>query len=186
LTAVDAVFRNHQIHASITSDKAAPVHESLPGAAAGLVEIWPLVEAEKRREIEGWDAPFDEVSEASPRVKLAQRIANSIRAWIGRGRSPGEVLVLVRQRGPLFESIIRALKNAHVAVAGADRLVLTEHIAVMDLMVLADALLLPDDDLTLATVLRARCSGSTRMSCLPSRMAGTARSSPHCGPRRRR
>ena len=53
----------------------------------------------------------------------------------------------MRQRGPLFEAIIRALKDAGVPVAGADRLVLTEHIAVMDLMALADALLLPDDDL---------------------------------------
>ena len=62
----------------------------------------------------------------------------------------GDVLVLVRQRGALFEAIIRALKNEHVEVAGADRLVLTEHIAVMDLMALADALLLPQDDLALA------------------------------------
>ncbi len=69
------------------------------------------------------------------------------------------MLVLVRQRGPLFEAIIRALKDAEVPVAGADRLVLTEHIAVMDLMVLADALLLPDDDLALATVLKSPLFG---------------------------
>src|SRR5262249_37909952 len=37
--------------------------------------------------------------------------------------------------------------------------VLTEHIAVMDLMVLADALLLPDDDLALATVLKSPLFG---------------------------
>jgi ATP-dependent helicase/nuclease subunit A len=74
---------------------------------------------------------------------------------------PGDVLVLVRQRGPLFEAIIRALKNEGVAVAGADRLVLTEHIAVMDLIALADALLLPEDDLALATVLRSPLFGFT-------------------------
>ena len=71
----------------------------------------------------------------------------------------GDVLVLVRQRGPLFEAIIRALKNENVEVAGADRLVLTEHIAVMDLMALADALLLPQDDLALASVLRSPLFG---------------------------
>ena len=71
----------------------------------------------------------------------------------------GDVLILVRQRGALFEAIIRALKNADIPVAGADRLVLTEHIAVMDLMVLADALLLPDDDLALATVLKSPLFG---------------------------
>ncbi len=69
------------------------------------------------------------------------------------------MLVLVRQRGPLFEAIIRALKNASIPVAGADRLVLTEHIAVMDLMALADCLLLPDDDLALASVLRSPLFG---------------------------
>jgi ATP-dependent helicase/nuclease subunit A len=46
---------------------------------------------------------------------------------------PGDILMLVRKRGPLFEAIIRALKERHVAVAGADRLALTQHIAVMDL-----------------------------------------------------
>ena len=67
--------------------------------------------------------------------------------------------ILVRQRGELFEAVIRALKNEHVEVAGADRLILTEHIAVMDLMALADALLLPQDDLALATVLRSPLFG---------------------------
>src|SRR5665647_2239653 len=69
------------------------------------------------------------------------------------------MLVLVRQRGPPFEAIIRALKNAGVPVAGADRLVLTEHIAVMDLMALADSLMLPDDDLALASVLLSTLFG---------------------------
>jgi ATP-dependent helicase/nuclease subunit A len=65
----------------------------------------------------------------------------------------------VRQRGALFEQIIRALKEADIAVAGADRMVLTDHIAIMDLMALADALLLPEDDLALAAVLRSPLFG---------------------------
>jgi len=93
-----------------------------------------------------------------------------VRTWIDRrdrvgdgerrhAVRPGDILILVRQRGPLFEAIIRALKNANIAVAGADRLVLTEHIAVMDLLALADALLLPDDDLALASVLKSPLLG---------------------------
>ena len=69
------------------------------------------------------------------------------------------MFVLVRQRGPLFEAIIRALKTRNVEVAGADRLVLTEHIAVVDLMALADALLLPQDDLALAIALKSPLFG---------------------------
>ena len=63
------------------------------------------------------------------------------------------MLVLVRRRGNAFDAVIQALKHAGVPVAGADRLKLTEHIAIIDLMNLADALLLPQDDLALAVAL---------------------------------
>ena len=67
----------------------------------------------------------------------------------------GDVLVLVRRRGNLFDAVIQALKHAGIPVAGADRLKLTEHIAIIDLMNLADALLLPQDDLALAVALKS-------------------------------
>src|SRR5215470_16729691 len=169
LAAVDAVFSDKAVAASVSSDTAGfPPHSALPDAPAGLVEVWDPVEPEKSAEIDGWDAPFDQVSETSTRVRLARRIARTVRRLVesrepigssGRALRYGDVLVLVRQRGELFESIIRALKNEKVDVAGADRLMLTEHIAVMDLMVLADALLLPEDDLALATALRSPLFG---------------------------
>jgi ATP-dependent helicase/nuclease subunit A len=161
LAAVDLVFKSTEMAASVSSDAGGfPPHLALPDALPGVVEIWEPEKPDERREIEGWDAPFDLVNETSPRVKLARRIARHVRGLIARGAAKsGDVLVLVRQRGPLFEAIIRALKHESVAVAGADRLILTEHIAVMDLMALADALLLPQDDLALATVLRSPLFG---------------------------
>jgi ATP-dependent helicase/nuclease subunit A len=160
LGAVDAVFKPQAVYASVTSDAAgvAP-HVALPDVAPGLVEIWETLKPDAKREIEAWDAPFDLLAETNPQARLAQKIARKVGLWIGQGAAAGDVLVLVRQRGPLFEAIIRALKDAGIAVAGADRLVLTEHIAVMDLMVLADALLLPEDDLALATVLKSPLFG---------------------------
>jgi ATP-dependent helicase/nuclease subunit A len=161
LAAVDLVFKSTEMAASVSSDAGGfPPHLALPDALPGVVEVWEPEKPDERREIEGWDAPFDLVNETSPRVKLARRIARHVRGLIERGAArSGDVLVLVRQRGPLFEAIIRALNHEGVAVAGADRLVLTEHIAVMDLMALADALLLPQDDLALATVLRSPLFG---------------------------
>src|SRR5262249_57592156 len=108
---------------------------------------------------EGWDAPFDTASETSPSVKLAAKIARTVKGWIEQGTRPREVLILVRQRGSMFEAVIRALKQSQIEVAGADRLVLTENIAIMDLLVLGDALLLPADDLALATVLQSPVVG---------------------------
>jgi ATP-dependent helicase/nuclease subunit A len=169
LGAVDAVFREPAVYQSITSDRdGRPVHLALPGAAPGLVEIWPLIEPDPAPDLTAWEAPFDEVSETSPQVRLAAKIAATVRgcidggAPVGRERRPmryGDVLILVRQRGLLFGAVIRALKNAGVAVAGADRLVLTEHIAIIDLMALADALLLEHDDLALAVALKSPLFG---------------------------
>ena len=130
-------------HAGLSALAEAPVHEALPQAAPGLVEIWDTTKTDERKDIKPWDAPFDTERSASGVVKLAKRIAKHVAQWRSQGRLAKDVLVLVRRRGVLFESIIRALKNEGVPVAGADRLVLTEHIAVMDLMALADALLLP-------------------------------------------
>ena len=161
LEAVDEVFKRQDVALSVTSDQAGfPPHIALPGTPPGMVEIWEPEKPDERKEIEGWDAPFDTVSETSPRVKLARRIARNVRTMVDEASARyGDILILVRQRGELFEAIIRALKRVGVQVAGADRLVLTEHIAVMDLMALAEALLLPQDDLALATVLRSPLFG---------------------------
>ena len=169
LAAVDEVFKSPDMKVSVASAEGEiPPHIALDDTPPGVVEIWQPEQPDPPRDIEGWDAPFDTVSETSPRVKLAQRIARTVRRLIDnrepvgieqRAARYGDVLVLVRQRGPLFEAIIRALKNENVDVAGADRLVLAEHIAVMDLMALADALLLPQDDLALAAVLRSPLFG---------------------------
>ncbi len=159
LDAVDAVFGREIAYRGLSSLPEKTVHQALPSALPGSVEVWPLTVADERREIIGWDAPFDTARETSPQVQLAQKIARHIALWRTKGGKPGDVLILVRQRGALFEAIIRALKAADIPVAGADRMVLTEHIAVMDLMALADALLLPEDDLALASVLKSPLFG---------------------------
>ena len=154
LGAVDTVFARTEAYAGLTADPVPPVHEALPDMAPGLVEIWDLEKSDGVEKKEGWAAPFDTQTVTSGIAKLASRIARTVAAWRRQGRRPKDVLILLRRRGALFEAIIRALKREDIPVAGADRMVLTEHIAVMDLMTLADAILLPDDDLALATTLK--------------------------------
>ena len=71
----------------------------------------------------------------------------------------GDILILVRRRDPFTTPMIRELKRLNVPVAGADRMKLTDQLAVQDLVALADFLLMPDDDLTLAVVLKSPLFG---------------------------
>jgi ATP-dependent helicase/nuclease subunit A len=172
LRSVDHVFRDEAIYRSIHAETTYPVHETLADAGPGLIDVWELQQPDPRQDIEGWRAPFDAVSEKSPEVRLARRIQAEIKSLVESGimtghtgdRRPlryGDTLVLVRRRGNVFDAVIQALKHAGIPVAGADRLKLTEHIAVIDLMNLADALLLPRDDLALAVALKSPLFGLT-------------------------
>jgi ATP-dependent helicase/nuclease subunit A len=172
LQSVDHVFRDEAIYRSIHAENTYPVHETLSDAGPSLVDLWELAEADDKQDIEGWRAPFDGVSATSPEVKLARRIQAEIKFLVESGtmtgsrgdRRPlryGDMLVLVRRRGNAFDAVIQALKHANIPVAGADRLKLSEHIAIIDLMNLADALLLPQDDLALAVALKSPLFGLT-------------------------
>ncbi len=164
LSAVDAVFARPEnfkgLHFDGDGKTVGTVHESSRPRERGRVELWPPVRPAPTPEPDAWTLPVDEPDQSAPPVVLASRIARAVWRWTTRGDeagrlvAPGEVLVLVRKRGPLFEAIIRALKQSGVPVAGADRLRLGDHIAVLDLIAVGRAALLPDDDLTLATALK--------------------------------
>ncbi len=99
---------------------------------------------------------------------LARRIAETIADWLATGRAlPGEdrpiragdVMILVQRRGDLFHAIIRALKRARVPVAGADLLRIGGELAVNDLLAALRFAATPNDDLSLAALLRSPLGG---------------------------
>jgi ATP-dependent helicase/nuclease subunit A len=171
LNAVDKIFLSPEAHRGLfASDNVKPVHNAVRQNAPGMVEVWEPIKAEKNEnEDDGWDKPYDRARESSAPALLADQIAKAVKHWTSGGLSvadrkngerprpvtAGDIIILVQSRGVLFDAILRALKKANVEVAGADRLKLTENIAVMDLMALGDALLLREDDLSLACVLKS-------------------------------
>ncbi|MBR9972370.1 double-strand break repair helicase AddA [Magnetospirillum sulfuroxidans] len=168
LDAVDAVFAGTGPgRDGVTSADPHPEHLAFRLGQAGLVEVWPAVKPRPADEIAAWKPPIERLRGDSPRTRLARLIARRIAAMIesetldsqNRPVRAGDVLVLVRRRGGFVEDLVRALKELKVPVAGADRMVLTEQMAVMDLMALGNFLLLPEDDLTLATVLKGPLVG---------------------------
>src|SRR5688500_5273502 len=77
----------------------------------------------------------------------------------GRAMKAGDILILVRRRDPFTTPMIRELKRLAIPVAGADRMRLVDQLAVQDLVALADVLLMPEDDLALAVVLKSPLFG---------------------------
>ena len=163
LEAVNAIFAQPAAQAGLFTAGGWPVHRPSRIGQAGLVELWPPAEPIAGSEPVPWAPPTERRAGDSPRGRLARLIALRIAAMIENGErlesrnrpvQAGDFLVLVRRRDALVEELVRELKQRDVRVAGVDRMVLTEQLAVMDLMALGQFLLLPEDDLTLATVLK--------------------------------
>lgn len=162
LGAVDIVFESDQNRQGVAYGASAVRHRSLRSRQPGRVEVWPLVRNEDEEETEDWTEPIDAPRPAT--VTVAERVADTIAGWIERGErlegtgrpiTAGDVLILVRSRDSFVATLSRALKARKVDVAGADRLKMTDHIAVLDLLAVANFVLQPADDLSLAALLRS-------------------------------
>ena len=169
LGAVDHVFAEADNRRGLGSEGAI-VHETTRLRQPGSVDVWEMVRKERTEDERDWTAPFDAVTEMSPPARLARRVAATLKDWIGartivekdiaRAVRPGDILVLVRKRDAFVHALNRELKQrADIPVAGADRLMLADHIAVQDLMALGRVMLLPEDDLSLAAVLKSPLFG---------------------------
>ncbi|HEX9789532.1 MAG TPA: double-strand break repair helicase AddA [Kiloniellales bacterium] len=176
LQAVDAVFAQDAAHDGVLfDDEAALRHEAVRIGHGGVVEVWPPALPATRDDEAAWQPPLTRHGGALAHTRLARLIAGRIWRWtvapegecgddtrlLSRDRRlrPGDILVLVRRRNVFVEELVRALKRLGVPVAGVDRMVLREQLAVMDLVALGRVLLLPEDDLTLACVLKGPLLG---------------------------
>lgn len=166
LSAVDLVFSSEANRDGLTRDPEPIEHLAIRHNAPGHVELWPSLNPTVVEEPDDWTQAIDHAS--APAVRLAQQIASTIAHWLssgdviaGRGRllAPGDVMVLVRKRDRFIHALGRELKNLRIPVAGADRLMLTGHIAVQDLMAAGRVALQPEDDLSLAALLKGPAFG---------------------------
>jgi ATP-dependent helicase/nuclease subunit A len=164
LNVVDAVFPQAALASlGFSTDDTADMHTSSRIGKRGVVEIWPVVQRLEAAEPDPWTAPVDHIDGNAPRKILARLIAGRIKSWIGRRIlvardrviQADDILIVMQRRSPLFSMIIAELRRADVPVAGADRLTLRDSLAVKDLLALAQFILLPTDDYSLACVLKS-------------------------------
>ena len=177
---LDTSFRTTKPILNIVDDVIKPDGVPMPGIGdsvahavsrigdAGFVEVLDadpfIIKAEPEQTA---FIPFEGGDAVSADELMAKRITTMLKNWIGvkeipsKGRAmrAGDVMILVRQRKGFAKRLDRELRRDGLPVAGADRVMLTADIAVMDLLALGEVVLLPEDDLTLAAVLKSPLFG---------------------------
>lgn len=150
-------------------------HRAVQQDRAGRVEVWPVPDEPPQRLTPGWEPPREPQGEDQRRAALGQLIAAQIDrlcndpTWahrpeaqlsLGRRVQPGDFLVLVQNRRPVFaNALIGALKARGIPVTGVDRLKVAEELVVRDLLALGEVCLQPGDDLSLAALLKSPICG---------------------------
>ena len=167
LDLVDVTFSKGSLDKTSNQNNHIAYKTGLPGR----VDIWDW-EAEATDEHNTkWYDPVDLIGKQHHSVSLANKIANEIQHQINFGQIspasseteeilvrkivPGDFIILVQTRSTIFYEIIRACKELNLPIAGTDRLELVSEIAIKDLRSLLSYLLTPEDDLSLAEVLRS-------------------------------
>ncbi|AHM03782.1 ATP-dependent nuclease subunit A [Roseibacterium elongatum DSM 19469] len=146
------------------------LHRAFKADKPGRVDLWPVIPKADDPEDPDWDDPRDIVAEDHHSARLARLLADRIDAMLAEGpeievdgtRRPvqaGDILILVQRRSALFRKIISEIKKRDLPIAGVDRAQLTAPIAVKDLIALMRFLATPEDDLSLAAVLRSPLAG---------------------------
>jgi ATP-dependent helicase/nuclease subunit A len=172
LTAVDHTFENSE-PSGFTPDQP---HIAFKSALPGRVDLWPVIPKPDKEEKPEWHMPVDVKAPNDPAILLARQVAAHIHHLIdtkhpipaseaqngahpSHPAQPGDFLILVQRRSPLFHEIIRECKTLNLPVAGADRLKVGAELAVRDLEAMLSFLATPDDSYSLAVALKSPLLG---------------------------
>lgn len=162
LDVVNQVFSEPVVYKGVTTEDEKVKHLPYRVGEMGKVEIWPLIIKEKKEPADNEEKTYlKPQKQPSVKYQLAQKIVEKIKELMAKSQKTprplqfGDFMVLVQKRAHFINEFIRACKEGNVNVSGADRLKLSEQIAVQDLVSLAKFLLLPNDDLSLAEVLKS-------------------------------
>ena len=170
LDAVDWVFSQPEAAKGLIEDGGEVIHLASRKDSPGRVELWPLVMGEDAEaDTSDVTATRDSLkSSMDPHQRLAKVIALHAKSLIdggerrakdGKPLHPGHFMVLVRRRNEFVGALVQQLKRAGIDVAGVDRLNLGEELAIQDLLAMARFVLLPQDDLNLACLLKSPLIG---------------------------
>lgn len=129
LLAVDKIFLDPQRKLAISKASDFCGHR-VTRTGKGLVEVW-----DKEENVEN--------------------LISKISEWI-KNKNPGEVMILLRNRtNGLFEGLVKSFQKNKIPFTSISRVKFSESLIVQDLLAAAKFVLLPQDDLNLACLLKS-------------------------------
>ncbi len=129
----------------------------------GKVIMWPLFTSPAVEE-KGFNQWLEhDAAELNHYEVLSHQIALEIKELLdkkylttrNRFAREEDILILFRRRGKFTHTLINTLKKYDIKVAGLDRMILTENLAIQDIIAAAKFSLLSEDDLNLACLLKS-------------------------------
>jgi ATP-dependent helicase/nuclease subunit A len=161
---VDNVFQNEAASGVLFGNVEKIEHYAVANNGPGYIEIMPPVIPQDDNNPDAWTSPLDSILSTSPKSMNAKRIAYKIQEILqashllpstGRPAEPKDIMILLQKRDATMRCLIRELKSLNIPVAGLDRIDLLSEVAILDMLALIDFTLYPDDDLTVAQILRS-------------------------------
>lgn len=169
LNVVNKVFANENARCGVVKEGQNITHKPSRIGDGGRVEFWELTEPDADDESSKvWRPPVEKIASMSSSVKLAKKIAENIKKKVESGEilksknrplRYSDFLILVQRRNSFVEELVRECKTLGVNIGGIDKINVLDQIAVQDLIALAKFVLLPEDDLNLACLLKSPIVG---------------------------
>lgn len=174
LKLVDAVFADEKRRQSISVLAKEIQHYPIKADYFGRVEVWPIIQKsiidkKKTDDKYQWSFDFEVNDEYQSQELLAKIIVRTIKKWfldkkilLGKKRPVqyGDIMILLKERkSNLGNLLIKYFHQEQIPVSGRDKIRLLNDIIGQDLLSVAKFILLPEDDLNLAALLKAPMLG---------------------------
>ena len=167
---VDEVFQKTQMgQGVVTSEDGSLTHHPARAEANGEVVLHPLIPLPTKNADVAFLVPTHQHHGQTHAAIVADTIAGAIEDLLASGKglpsrqnqpiTPSDIWILLQRRGALQPALLSALAARHIPVAGGDRIFLKETLAVKDLSALLLFMVDPEDDLTLACLLKSPIGG---------------------------
>lgn len=153
---IKEIYKNHKIYNEIKDLEAHKTNEY------SRIEIWPLQKSIKQQEL-FWPTPDDLILNQE-NDNTPYKIANFIKKLLNeeyyiesekRSVKEDDFLILVQRRTNYTDKIISALQKENIDIAGIDRVILNENIAVQDILSVLKYIRNKDDKFALISVLKS-------------------------------